>query len=966
MKKIILYIILTVIIPYSIYSQDASFHIPNQTGNVPVNPVTGAPNINIPLWNVTSGNLSLPISLSYSTNGIRANETPSEVGLSWQLNAGGSITLMTRGRRGLPDTSNVNNPSSDYINSVLSGFEDSEPDFYFVNAPGLSLIFSYSGTSRGYYMDNFEGGEFFPLTELNIKIELIITAPPFDTNGHKFKITKDNGTQYFFMRSITEGHVIDLPDPYSDKQSFTTKWLLSKMVNANNTDSIIIKYNEPEVNGNWYLNDYLCKGEFLLSDNSINGKTYQYIHVAEIPVEEIISNNEKVTFDISDADVLLNGTYSTPYHDCYYSPLPSSMNEEDNILNKIEIKNKDDQTVKSYGLDYIKNGNNRLFLKQITEINPTNDSLPPYVFDYNEINLLYPVSHINYDPWMYATNSNDEVFPEYGMLTTVYYPGGGHSVYEYERNTYYFPYNNSGNEWYDEDWNIVIEDEPDKTNITGPGVRVKSVEIFEDDVKVNTTLFEYKDDEGNSSGRLSVYPVNKYYLEKYGYPYTVTMQNSAALDMGYITYGKITSYSGGKIENTDRGVNGKTEYYYSLEAPAENDTQDDDETFPYKLKVFNREFNGLPDSTIVYDNSDQKKTLQESNYSTTENQDVFLRGLIVVKPTDHHTAVKSWYKIYQKSIKPLYGISKTYASNNDNNFISEYLMYFYERNENTYLYPTNIRKVHNDVINTYLYYSEDFAGDGGVYDKMIERNILSPVVKKEVIKNGVQVSGEQTVFNMNFTTEGDTLIVAEKLNIWEDGSYKTVNWFHYNDKGNLFMTHSIDNVYHSVIYGHNNTLPVVNIINALPAHVHFNGFEEGGENIIQGDSKTGNNSYNGTYHFDYPLGYYDDCILSYWKKDSNEWIYHEEIISYNSNGYTLNGQIDEVRVFPTDAYISTTAYKPLIGKISETDANNVTIYYEYDDFGRLIKIYDQDRNLINKTKYHIKEPNTGANNNQQQ
>src|SRR6267142_1449718 len=61
---------------------------------------TGSAQVNIPLYTVTNDALSVPISLSYNTSGIKVEEAATWVGLGWNLSAGGSITRIVRG---LPD-----------------------------------------------------------------------------------------------------------------------------------------------------------------------------------------------------------------------------------------------------------------------------------------------------------------------------------------------------------------------------------------------------------------------------------------------------------------------------------------------------------------------------------------------------------------------------------------------------------------------------------------------------------------------------------------------------------------------------------------------------------------------------------------------------------------------------------------------------------------------------------------------
>ena len=52
----------------------------------------GSPNISIPLYEIKSKELSLPISIGYNATGIKVSDVAGNVGLNWNLIAGGLIS----------------------------------------------------------------------------------------------------------------------------------------------------------------------------------------------------------------------------------------------------------------------------------------------------------------------------------------------------------------------------------------------------------------------------------------------------------------------------------------------------------------------------------------------------------------------------------------------------------------------------------------------------------------------------------------------------------------------------------------------------------------------------------------------------------------------------------------------------------------------------------------------------------
>ncbi len=64
---------------------------------MPMDYFRGKANINIPIYTIIVDGVSVPISLSYNTGGIKLNEVSSIVGLGWSLNIPGNIQHEIKG-----------------------------------------------------------------------------------------------------------------------------------------------------------------------------------------------------------------------------------------------------------------------------------------------------------------------------------------------------------------------------------------------------------------------------------------------------------------------------------------------------------------------------------------------------------------------------------------------------------------------------------------------------------------------------------------------------------------------------------------------------------------------------------------------------------------------------------------------------------------------------------------------------
>ena len=193
-------------------------------GEIPVGNYTGTPNISIPIYNLKTKSLEIPISLSYHPNGIKVNEEASWVGLGWNLNtdmqivqtivgfddfgyygnrltpnyscliptqAGGlSASGVMSGCQtfflGFDDQWNQNHPDCFFSPTYFAGIKDSEPDIFYFNALGYS----------GKFMLDWQNGNYICLTDKRIKI----TSDSSSNNSRSlsFFISVPDGHKFFF------------------------------------------------------------------------------------------------------------------------------------------------------------------------------------------------------------------------------------------------------------------------------------------------------------------------------------------------------------------------------------------------------------------------------------------------------------------------------------------------------------------------------------------------------------------------------------------------------------------------------------------------------------------------------------------------------------------------------------------------------------------------------------------------
>ena len=141
------------------------------------------------------------------------------------------------------------------------------------------------------------------------------------------------------------------------------------------------------------------------------------------------------------------------------------------------------------------------------------------------------------------------------------------------------------------------------------------------------------------------------------------------------------------------------------------------------------------------------------------------------------------------------------------------------------------------------------------------------------------------------------------------------------------------------------------VINTFTNEFYYEGFEQSGwgTNVTNGAAHTGNYYFSGaSYYLPFVLPNSRSYLLQYYSLISGQWTLNE--VSYTGPQY-ISGPIDDVRVFPSDALMTTFTYNPLVGKTSETDPSGKSIIYQYDGLNRLQTVRDQNNNILKQYDY---------------
>lgn len=433
----------------------------------PVSYYTGVPQISIPIYEINSGRIKVPVSLDYHAGGIKVEECASWVGLGWNLNVGGAITRTVRGRPDESTNGYINNGEEMTVNQLINGpadisnhdlvisynqrmvksvrrVIDAEPDLFYLSAPGLGFKFYYNQETKRFYADPASKAKIEFFGEENTNFRWVVTAP--------------NGLVYSFESSE---YTTSTYDPQLGIGNTITAWMLNSIYDPATSRMVIFDY--VPVLSYGFANGVSEVSYFPLTTGgsiSAGGLIYQDVVLHPMRLS-------KITFDQGEIDFV---PQQAPRLD-----MPSNSEQ---ALGRIILKNRLGNLVKRYMFK------TSYFMGGSANIPPPNGSLAPALYSYRlrldslamDIDSLHPqVYSFTYNPglcnrlsldqdeWGYYNGANNlhlvheadfmlgeaglthliggnrntnPSVNQMGILKKIEHPTGGSTEFEYETNRY--------------------------------------------------------------------------------------------------------------------------------------------------------------------------------------------------------------------------------------------------------------------------------------------------------------------------------------------------------------------------------------------------------------------------------------------------------------------------------------------------------------------------------------------------
>ncbi len=208
--------------------------------------------------------------------------------------------------------------------------------------------------------------------------------------------------------------------------------------------------------------------------------------------------------------------------------------------------------------------------------------------------------------------------------------------------------------------------------------------------------------------------------------------------------------------------------------------------------------------------------------------------------------------------------------------------------------------------NGFLITNTNYPNGFTSFNKTITKNVTDGFIapSMEIMKYGANTASVANIFER---------VTSRTYDLTIPNYFKKKVEYKYDSYGNVVQEQNTNDIPVSYFWAYNGAYPVVKAVNTTSSEL------------------------NGAAYYAYTGSDMEDVT---------------EPSKYTSQLTDLRNFSNYIRGTLPNAQVYIYTYKPLVGMTSETGPNGKTTFYEYDDFGRLEYIKDNDLNIIDQYNYH--------------